>query len=446
MFLSEEKKKTEHCLEPINPSFLSSDVFTPDSLPHTSYGTHYKEYGGIGDRDFLGEKHLKEPSWPRSHRHFKSGFKERFFDIKVEPITLEHWLQRERANWVDAPGKNAPFLYEIFKRFNTTTKAEDQQRNWWLQAPFWWHGQPYGKRGSVGHPNDYSYSKFTHFDVDPPNLREDIEVERPERYIPGQIHAKGPLDTRQPCQCPAVKVDDKNRYPVYRGPGHWPASAMGERRQYADRGSADDEDKTCPLYSQNKEVGEIFGTSMKGRGQEPCPYYASPSYETGKKKNVCTCKKLDKRISMKPEECSNQVLTEEDLCPVHTQKIDVSCPFEPGRPCPASGGILSGAACFDSPEQQRKFQLYKVGTPFRTEACQWYNKNFPMEKLAPVERPEKKTFPEMRFSNLYINYSNIAARLLRQALKADLKTEALKREESYIRFTPWKDGKAQSTK
>ncbi|PSN52122.1 Protein stunted [Blattella germanica] len=43
----------------------------------------------------------------------------------------------------------------------------------------------------------------------------------------------------------------------------------------------------------------------------------------------------------------------------------------------------------------------------------------------------------------YINYSNIAARLLRQALKADLKTEALKREESYIRFTPWKDGKAQ---
>ncbi|KAJ9597541.1 hypothetical protein L9F63_011599 [Diploptera punctata] len=43
----------------------------------------------------------------------------------------------------------------------------------------------------------------------------------------------------------------------------------------------------------------------------------------------------------------------------------------------------------------------------------------------------------------YINYSNIAAKLLRKALKPEFKTEALRREESYIRFTPWKDGKAQ---
>ncbi|XP_015585950.1 protein stunted isoform X1 [Cephus cinctus] len=41
----------------------------------------------------------------------------------------------------------------------------------------------------------------------------------------------------------------------------------------------------------------------------------------------------------------------------------------------------------------------------------------------------------------YINYSQIAAKLLRQALKADLRVEALKRDESAIKFTQWKDGK-----
>ncbi|XP_014487128.1 PREDICTED: ATP synthase subunit epsilon, mitochondrial-like isoform X1 [Dinoponera quadriceps] len=41
----------------------------------------------------------------------------------------------------------------------------------------------------------------------------------------------------------------------------------------------------------------------------------------------------------------------------------------------------------------------------------------------------------------YINYSQIAARLVRQALKADLRVEALKRDEANVRFTQWKDGK-----
>nr|XP_034175179.1 protein stunted-like isoform X2 [Osmia lignaria] len=41
----------------------------------------------------------------------------------------------------------------------------------------------------------------------------------------------------------------------------------------------------------------------------------------------------------------------------------------------------------------------------------------------------------------YINYSQIAAKLVRQALKSDLKVEALKRDETSIKFTQWKDGK-----
>lgn len=41
----------------------------------------------------------------------------------------------------------------------------------------------------------------------------------------------------------------------------------------------------------------------------------------------------------------------------------------------------------------------------------------------------------------YIQYSNIAARLLRRALKPEFRTEAARREESSIKFTPWKDGK-----
>ncbi|XP_075230208.1 ATP synthase subunit epsilon stunted isoform X2 [Lycorma delicatula] len=41
----------------------------------------------------------------------------------------------------------------------------------------------------------------------------------------------------------------------------------------------------------------------------------------------------------------------------------------------------------------------------------------------------------------YIEYSNIAARILRRALKSEFKAEAAKREETNVRFTPWKDGK-----
>ncbi|EZA55520.1 ATP synthase subunit epsilon, mitochondrial [Ooceraea biroi] len=41
----------------------------------------------------------------------------------------------------------------------------------------------------------------------------------------------------------------------------------------------------------------------------------------------------------------------------------------------------------------------------------------------------------------YINYSQIAARLVRQALKGDLRAEALKRDEVNVKFTQWKDGK-----
>lgn len=45
------------------------------------------------------------------------------------------------------------------------------------------------------------------------------------------------------------------------------------------------------------------------------------------------------------------------------------------------------------------------------------------------------------FCYSYINYSQIAARLVRQALKADLRVEAVKRDEANVKFTEWKDGK-----
>ncbi|CAH1132982.1 unnamed protein product [Ceutorhynchus assimilis] len=41
----------------------------------------------------------------------------------------------------------------------------------------------------------------------------------------------------------------------------------------------------------------------------------------------------------------------------------------------------------------------------------------------------------------YINYSKISAKLLRQALKSDLKADALKREASHLKVTKWEDGK-----
>ena len=44
----------------------------------------------------------------------------------------------------------------------------------------------------------------------------------------------------------------------------------------------------------------------------------------------------------------------------------------------------------------------------------------------------------------YIQYSSIAARIVRQALKEPAKAEALKREGAQVRITNWKDGKAIS--
>ncbi|CAH1958970.1 unnamed protein product [Acanthoscelides obtectus] len=41
----------------------------------------------------------------------------------------------------------------------------------------------------------------------------------------------------------------------------------------------------------------------------------------------------------------------------------------------------------------------------------------------------------------YINYSNIAAKMLRQALKSDIRAEAMKRADTHIKVTKWENGK-----
>lgn len=52
--------------------------------------------------------------------------------------------------------------------------------------------------------------------------------------------------------------------------------------------------------------------------------------------------------------------------------------------------------------------------------------------------------PRFQFINLlnsYVDYSNIAARFLRRALKPELRVDAAKRDESHVRFTQWTNGK-----
>lgn len=41
----------------------------------------------------------------------------------------------------------------------------------------------------------------------------------------------------------------------------------------------------------------------------------------------------------------------------------------------------------------------------------------------------------------YVHFSNIAARVLRNSLKPDLRTEAAKRADAHIKFTKWEGGK-----
>ncbi|XP_041675153.1 protein stunted [Drosophila eugracilis] len=41
----------------------------------------------------------------------------------------------------------------------------------------------------------------------------------------------------------------------------------------------------------------------------------------------------------------------------------------------------------------------------------------------------------------YIHYSNIAAHVVRQALRAELRASAAKRDISHVQFTPWENGR-----
>ncbi|KAH8273313.1 hypothetical protein KR018_011870, partial [Drosophila ironensis] len=41
----------------------------------------------------------------------------------------------------------------------------------------------------------------------------------------------------------------------------------------------------------------------------------------------------------------------------------------------------------------------------------------------------------------YIQYSNIAARVLRESLRKELRPDAAKRNESHVKFTPWANGR-----
>lgn len=41
----------------------------------------------------------------------------------------------------------------------------------------------------------------------------------------------------------------------------------------------------------------------------------------------------------------------------------------------------------------------------------------------------------------YVHFSNIAARVLRNSLKTELKADASKRADAHIKFTKWADGK-----
>ncbi|XP_055296302.1 protein stunted [Sitodiplosis mosellana] len=45
----------------------------------------------------------------------------------------------------------------------------------------------------------------------------------------------------------------------------------------------------------------------------------------------------------------------------------------------------------------------------------------------------------------YVHYSNIAARVLRSSLKAELKADAIKRADAHVKFTKWEGGKKVET-
>ncbi|CAD1473570.1 unnamed protein product, partial [Heterotrigona itama] len=109
--------------------------------------------------------------------------------------------------------------------------------------------------------------------------------------------------------------------------------------------------------------------------------------------------------------------------------------------------VLSDDNVFLNLEESSKisFQLLKIFSPDRRRE----RSTFRIFVLAVILRALTRFFQTVLvLSSLstiaverYINYSQIAARVVRRALKADLRSEALKRDEVNVKFTRWKDGK-----
>lgn len=74
--------------------------------------------------------------------------------------------------------------------------------------------------------------------------------------------------------------------------------------------------------------------------------------------------------------------------------------------------------------------------------CFSFSLRNPSRRSVTFRRPLTDFF--VRFDSSYINYSNIAANLLRRALKSELREQAARRDVTSIKFTKWANGKPES--
>jgi len=97
-----------HCVTPICPTYLSSDLLSPGQIRKTTpnigyqpverpplgghtWGENVTNYGGIGKLSFLGKARARDLYVSRSHRHFSSGFS--IYDTAVQPQKVTSLLK-----------------------------------------------------------------------------------------------------------------------------------------------------------------------------------------------------------------------------------------------------------------------------------------------------------------------------------------------------------------
>lgn len=97
------------------------------------------------------------------------------------------YTQNNALIYIRVPFSFAFYVVGVMFRYNPI-------RPWYPQPQFWYFGnpQPLKPTWPVGDPDDYKFEKLP-YPSEGVTILEKMEIERPERYLPGEIYRAEPV-------------------------------------------------------------------------------------------------------------------------------------------------------------------------------------------------------------------------------------------------------------